>query len=81
MDATNKKLITVTLDLDALRKVAREFANANDGSLSFAWWGTPDDLQRAWRGMAFLFLDNNKEFKNAVISAISVLQEVHHPRE
>lgn len=77
MDATNKKSITVTLDLDALCKVAREFAVANDGSLESSSGETPDDLQRVWWSMSYLFQGGNREFYEGVKDAIAVLAEIH----
>jgi hypothetical protein len=79
MDATNKKSITITLDLNALVARANEFAVANDGLLETSNGETPDDLQRVWCSMSYLFQGVNREFYEGVKDAIAVLVEIHCP--
>jgi hypothetical protein len=77
MDATNKKSITISLDLDALRRRCSRFATANDGSLESSNGETPADLQRVWCSMSYLFQGVNREFYESVKDAIYALAEIH----
>jgi hypothetical protein len=79
--AKKSNKITVTLDLDALKRYATKVAAAGGGSLESSGGETPSGLAQAWDGMYSLFTGVNKGFASAVSKAISVLEDAHSDEE